>query len=656
MHFLDEIDATDDGLTITLNDGTTTKTFELDPAGDGVASGNVQVSGAGIYQVSSNLAAAISAAGMNLQAVAAGATVLIWADSPSVGTAANNAIVVANDTAGKVEVWGLLGGKDTGQSWEVTLGTDFQTRRIPVVIDDDNRALIPMIGPVSGHPLRRILGSSGSTVWEFTLSGAREVRDLALVPPDKEFNPSTVTGSEFVFVGSTTGSSGTGSNVSKLRLIAEEEDSSVTKTREVRVYAVCGGSVYRVDPVSATQIGVGSLSSTAPWIASAVVGRNVYMADGRRVIEIDTRTDTISELDTKGPGTVPKGAQLLAAWRGRLVLARLYEGSTEYAMSAIGDPHDWDTQPPVPNAAMAFTGRVQSGAGSPDTINALIPYNDDVLLFGCDSSIWQLSGDPVAGGEFDLVTDVTGMAYGLPATKDPRGRLWFFGSRGGLYVMAPGTPPQRVSQFSIERRLQDIDLSQSLVRLVYDHRQEGLHLFVVTRGSGGTVLSSYFYDIKHGGWWEDVFGSASVQPASAAVYDGDEPDDRVVLIGSEDGYIREIDETASTDDGVVFDTEVLIGPLVPASSDGRYRFGNARVVLSEKSGPVLVEMRVGDSGLELGRLVRRWQIGPGRNNANPARAAGNAVWLGLRSRSGKPWAFESASVDVSPAGRARVER
>ena len=164
-----------------------------------------------------------------------------------------------------------------------------------------------------------------------------------------------------------------------------------------------------------------------------------------------------------------------------------------------------------------------------------------VLLFGGDRSIYQLTGDPMAGGQLDLVTDETGMAFGKPWTKDPQGTLWFLGSRGSLYAMAPGSRPQRVSRDRIERRLHDIDFGANYVRLVYNYIDEGVHILVFPFNAGGTLLEHFFYCTKTNSFHPDRFGTAtdtSVQPTAALLIDGDAANDRTLLLGCEDGRIR----------------------------------------------------------------------------------------------------------------------
>ena len=98
-------------------------------------------------------------------------------------------------------------------------------------------------------------------------------------------------------------------------------------------------------------------------------------------------------------------------------------------------------------ATIAVAGNNSDAGELGDIINCLIPYSDDILIFGGDAAIWLMRGDPMDGGQIDLLTDSVGMAWGRPWCRDPYGVIYFFGSRGGVYQLDPsGRAPTRISQ------------------------------------------------------------------------------------------------------------------------------------------------------------------------------------------------------------------
>lgn len=72
---------------------------------------------------------------------------------------------------------------------------------------------------------------------------------------------------------------------------------------------------------------------------------------------------------------------------------------------------------------------------------------------------------------------------------------------------------------------------------------------------------AWFFDLRTNGWFRDSFANANYFPVAVDLFDGDDPNDRVLLIGSEDGYIRYFDVNSAKDDNTVFTSQVTLGPL-----------------------------------------------------------------------------------------------
>ncbi len=109
----------------------------------------------------------------------------------------------------------------------------------------------------------------------------------------------------------------------------------------------------------------------------------------------------------------------------------------------------------------------------------MIPYSDDVLIFGCDHSIYQMSGDPMDSGAIDLISDTVGMAFGRPYCMDGQGNIYFFSNRGGVYTLAGGGgKPTPISLDLIGPEIDKINLNTTSVRMVWDEESFGFHLFL----------------------------------------------------------------------------------------------------------------------------------------------------------------------------------
>jgi hypothetical protein len=303
----------------------------------------------------------------------------------------------------------------------------------------------------------------------------------------------------------------------------------------------------------------------------------------------------------------------------------------------------------------------------PDIINAIVPWTDDILLFGGDSSIWALSGDPMAGGVMDMVTDETGMSFGRPYCKDPSGSLWFFGSTGGLYLMQRGTIPQRMSLGRIERQLREVDLSAFYIQLQWNQMDEGVHIFQMPFGAGGTIVNHWFYEAKSGAYHKDKFGilgTDKIQPTAVIRLDGDTADDRTILIGGEDGRIRQWgkdsdgaipksdEQTTSAD--IAIDSYILIGPLVNSPTEAAQQVTELDAVLSSSQNGCNFEIFSSDEPDVLGTPAATGSFLAGRNDKRLIRTSGDHVFIRLRNaKVGECWAFEGASALVSYGGEVR---
>lgn len=431
--------------------------------------------------------------------------------------------------------------------------------------------------------------------------------------------------------------------------------------RGTRFLAVAGGVLYSKSSGSWSSITGVSFASNLSFFDSTVHQQKLYLTDGSTYGVYDAREETLEPWVAKGAGEMPDKLALLETWRDRIVGARGAGDPHNWHMSASGDPTDWNNFPPVPNNLQAISGNNAKAGLCPDIINAVVPYNDDLLIFGCDSSIWRLTGDPMTGGEFDLISDVTGMAFGRPWCKDPSGMLYFFGSKGGVFAMPPGGIPKHLSDVrdgattSVERRLRDIDLSLYRVELVWDHDNGGLRLYLIPFAAGNTVaLEHWFWSQKSQAWWPDSFSDSAHQPYAVTVFDGDDPDDRAVVLGCQDGYTRKVDRTAKDDDSAAIYSWVTIGPL-RAKGDVELKLHRLRGILDELQDGTRYEIYVSNDGNDLGDPVSSGTLDPGMGPTQSIRRRGSSVWIKLGNyAAGERWALEELLVQVVAGGRRRV--
>lgn len=455
--------------------------------------------------------------------------------------------------------------------------------------------------------------------------------------------------------------------VSKKRLVSSAQVAG--STRSLIVLGVSGGNVVTFSPSGVTTPtgGSGALDSTAKYVQSTTLYKKAYFTDGRQLKQYDPTTDTVSEYKSLSSGAMPSRCALIESWRGRIVLARSADEPHNWFLSKKDDPTNWDFFPPTPTEIDAVAGNNSLAGLCPDIINSVVPYSEDILVFGGDHSIWMLVGDPAAGGRLELVSDITGMAFGRPWCKDPNGLLYFVGSRGGLFKWAPGAKPERISLYKIERQLQEIDFGTNYVRLVWNYQDEGLHIFQCPFGSGGAQLSHWFWEQKPDAFAKDLFGTSvytNVQPTAVSVIDGDSFDDRVLLVGGEDGHVRQWDSDARSDDTrtdlttkIPIDSFLTIFPIQPPAELARgmeTQFHGLTVVLGDREAGCRYELFSSDEPDSFGISRKAGNLGPGRNAPRWDKVVGAYCGLRLRNASAEErWSWERGYIQAIPAGAVR---
>lgn len=529
-------------------------------------------------------------------------------------------------------------------------------------VDTHDNVYVPFNGITVGGAFRVLKGSDGTSLYFFQDTGATSVVPHPIVPDyDGDLTNPTA---EFCYVSMLDDPNGvTTGNVHKLRMPVASAATGSPRTQVIA--GVAGGNIVTfADSGSVTTVGTGSIDTTSQYVQSVQHFGKVYYADGTGDIQIfDPQENTVAAL-VADSGPAPLRVKILESWRGRLVACRaqgLIDEAFNWKMSAIDKPLDWNTFPPVRDSAQSIAGDNAIGPGLvPDIVNGFVPYNDDLAYFLCDHSIWMLNGDPMDGGQFDLVSDITGGAFGRAWAKDPDGNIFFFGSRGGLYVMRPGRIPERVSLHNIERRLQNVDLSTHYIRLAWNYRDEGLHIIQCPFGAGGTQVLHYFWDAKFGAMWEDTYGSTSdttVQPTAVTVIDGDDVSDRVIIFGSEDGYVRRWDENAFDDDTIPIDAYVTMGPLAGPDPVMETRFVGPHVILANDQDGARYDLFAVTEPDDLNASHRSGDLQPGVNSKRRDRVRGLYCYLQLRNaQRAQRFAVETVTMDAYPAGIKRARR
>ena len=492
---------------------------------------------------------------------------------------------------------------------------------------------------------------AGTRVMAYQLGGGQAAHAVSVDPREVSYLPGDlVTLPEFIALATDSGTTVGQDTIHSVGFVLATPNNA--SPRNFVWLGVCGGNVVKFTggPVLAVSGGSGALSASATLVSAVTAFDRVYFADGVGYRKYNPKTDAIERWIATSEGGIPERCRLLSFWRGRMVLARGSNDPFNWHMSASGDPDDWNQFPAVNVATQAISGNNAEIGSAPDIVNALIAYDRERLIFGGDHSINIMWGDPMEGGSISLLSDTTGIAFGSAYCKDAGGVLYFFGSRGGVYALIPGQQVEKISSETIDRLLMDVDLGTYTIGMTWDDVEQQLVIFQIPYGAGGELVNHFVWEKKSNAWWLDRFAATDVQPTALLVLDGDDPDDRIVAVGCEDGHVRRLSRTSTTDDGYAIDSYVTIGPYF--SPDGELRLRNPKVTLARDQGGCWLEMFAGDTPDVLGEPVASALLAPGQNPKQMLGARGAYVWLRLRNAgAGQRWAFESGMVDVYPAGR-----
>jgi hypothetical protein len=264
------------------------------------------------------------------------------------------------------------------------------------------------------------------------------------------------------------------------------------------------------------------------------------------------------------PSSGAYGPALIAFYRDRMVLAGVRGDEQNFFMSRSGDHDDFDYGQTDPAAAVAGNLALAGQVGSP--IRALIPYRDDVLIFGCDHAIWRMVGDIAAGGSIQLLTDAVGVWGPNAWTTDANGMLYFLGE-SDFYQLNPGGGIKNLSATRLHKFFETLDRGDDTVLVQWDTQRQGCWIFCTkpepTGPSDVTRSTHLWYDARTDSFWK-ISIPRVFDPVAVAGYDGASGDDRVVMLGNRGGYIQAFDDAALDDVGTTIESYVEIGPINPA--------------------------------------------------------------------------------------------
>jgi hypothetical protein len=435
---------------------------------------------------------------------------------------------------------------------------------------------------------------------------------------------------------------------------------NLLSTREASLIVVSGGTVKKVinQTISTPTGGSGALTTQPYRVQMTELFSKVFMVDGVNSLYYDLNDNEVKDWASNvTAGTLQANARLIARFRGRAVLSGVRTDPHNWFASAAGDPFDFDYSPATVTSTQAVAGNASEVGIVGDVVTALIPFSDDAMLIGGDRSIWQMSGDPADSGSIDLVSDVVGIAWGKAWTLDENDILYFM-SVDGVYMLEVGGKPVSLTDGRLNKRFKAIDLASTRVVLAWDFLRKGL-LVIAAGVSDLQAQTVLFWDKRTDSWTEDTYGSL-IGPSAVYGYDSELPDDNQMLFGCKDGYVREIDETASDDDGTDIPSVVRYSPFPLGDGYTEGMLTGINATLAEGSGDVMLKVFVGQTAEQATeetspRFTRT--LSAGANSITSQRVRGAWAQVELSQSTGSPWAVESVYATIEESGlRGRLRR
>ncbi len=388
--------------------------------------------------------------------------------------------------------------------------------------------------------------------------------DDVLVATSVKGSALNLTNTEMYFT--STASGGAGDEVVLDSIILGQGEVSLSRTN-ISLVATEDDDIWVGIPtaMATATSGTGVIDADALYVSAATLFGYTYIVDGvtdpKRLRLSD---NTVIAFAESGSGQVPQGATIAASWRGRLVLSGVASDPQNFFASKAGDPLGWDLLDGTDSSA--FAGNAAAFGKVGQVIHALIPMSDDLLIIGCEQSIYAVRGDPAAGGAIDFVTDFAGISSSTSWTKGPDGALYFVGPRGFFKLDPSGREVTEISQTTYPQYFQAINRSTHYINCMYDADRYGIWIFVTPATQAATT--HIFYDFRNQGLWPQAFTNNTViGPISCVWWDGYDSDTRYPVLGGYTGGLYAANLSNRTDISAAISANVVLGPIHPDNLD-----------------------------------------------------------------------------------------
>jgi len=238
--------------------------------------------------------------------------------------------------------------------------------------------------------------------------------------------------------------------------------------------------------------------------------------------------------------------------------------------------------------------------------------------------------------------------------------------------MPPMGMPQEISNSFVRSNFLDKwDGSLFRIKLIWNHKDEGLHVLFLPGSTGfvegGPGHDSYlamrglFWERRHNAWWQDSFHE-DVAPYAAASSNGDQPNDRALLFGTREGKALRwgSGEDEASDNGQPIDSRIFIDVATPSmgfESELKVLAAESRTV--PRTTGVDLYIHAADNPHQVDATAARSEpieLGAREGTERiPVRVKGSCIGVSLRSAGvDGDWAFDELFLTLAPSGRRRL--
>lgn len=388
----------------------------------------------------------------------------------------------------------------------------------------------------------------------------------------------------------------------------------------------------------------------------------------------DSKYGISSVAKLSATGKFPDGGSNIMALCFNRIFMNSVDNPHQWTATRAGNPRDLlvsqdDVGTPV-NSQLSKAGLVG------DEITAMISYKDNYLIFGCLNEVWILRSDPAAGGIITNLSKETGIFSNTAWCWDDQNNLYFLGNDGVYCITSVGVinahPPVNLTKAHLPDLVSSLGLNRRTDRvcMAYDKLRYGIQVTVSSMDGQWSV--SFWVDLRTGSVEsEDI--KAAVFPetfpskqhsASMMYFNSRRADQRGLLFGCYDGYIRKIDDTLKSDDGSnAINSYFTIGPIVnTVSSRSAVGIANLSLIVGDDTDSITVGVFTGKTAQRVinsiddgdSPSISRTLVG---NNIKPIfkhKISGGSILFKFGNPSvDSSFSMERINTDIIPGGRIR---